>query len=136
MYNDAPAPVQADIGIVIGAGTGVAVESADIVLVKSEPGDVAAVIDLSKKTYRKMVENLIRATGYDIVAIPLAAGVLFGVSIVLTPAAGVVLMSASTVTIAVNARMLRVRGQSPSGQQSDRSIPAPAGHAGTSMPSG
>ena len=85
-----------------------AVESADIVLVKNDPGDVVAIIDLSKKTYRKMVENLIWATGYNIVAIPLAAGVLFGVGIVLTPAAGAVLMSASTVIVAVNARMLRI----------------------------
>ena len=106
--NDAPALVQADLGIAIGAGTDVAVESADIVLVKNDPGDVVAIIDLSKKTYRKMVENLIWATGYNIVAIPLAAGVLFGVGIVLTPAAGAVLMSASTVIVAVNARMLRI----------------------------
>ncbi|MFA5615135.1 MAG: copper-translocating P-type ATPase [Methanoculleus sp.] len=106
--NDAPALVQADLGIAIGAGTDVAVESADIVLVKNDPGDVVAIIDLSKKTYRKMAENLIWATGYNIVAIPLAAGILFGAGIVLTPAAGAVLMSASTVIVAVNARMLRI----------------------------
>ena len=106
--NDAPALVEADLGIAIGAGTDVAVESADIVLVRSDPGDAAAIIDLAKKTYRKMVENLLWATGYNAVAIPLAAGVLFGAGIVLTPAAGAVLMSASTVIVAVNARMLRV----------------------------
>ncbi|PKL61288.1 MAG: copper-translocating P-type ATPase [Methanomicrobiales archaeon HGW-Methanomicrobiales-2] len=106
--NDAPALVQADVGIAIGAGTDVAVESADIVLVRSDPRDAAAVIDLSKKTYRKMFENLLWATGYNAVAIPLAAGVLFGAGIVLTPAAGAVLMSASTVIVAINARLLRV----------------------------
>jgi Cu2+-exporting ATPase len=106
--NDAPALVQADVGVAIGAGTDVAVESADIVLVRSDPRDAAAVIDLSKKTYRKMFENLLWATGYNAVAIPLAAGVLFGAGILLTPAAGAVLMSASTVIVAVNARMLRV----------------------------
>ena len=106
--NDAPALVQADLGVAIGAGTDVAVESADIVLVRNDPRDAAAVIDLSKKTYRKMFQNLLWATGYNAVAIPLAAGVLFGAGIVLTPAAGAVLMSASTVIVAVNARMLRV----------------------------
>ena len=106
--NDAPALVQADVGVAIGAGTDVAVESADIVLVRSDPRDAAAIIDLAKKTYRKMVENLLWATGYNAVAIPLAAGVLSGAGIVLTPAAGAVLMSASTVIVAVNARMLRV----------------------------
>ena len=106
--NDAPALVQADLGVAIGAGTDVAVESADVVLVRSDPRDAAAVIDLSKKTYRKMFQNLLWATGYNAVAIPLAAGVLFGAGIVLTPAAGAVLMSASTVIVAVNARMLRI----------------------------
>ncbi|MCT8338395.1 copper-translocating P-type ATPase [Methanoculleus sp. Afa-1] len=106
--NDAPALVEADLGIAIGAGTDVAVESADIVLVKSDPRDVAAVVDLSKKTYRKMVENLLWATGYNVVAIPLAAGALIGAGILLTPAAGAVLMSASTVIVAINARRLRV----------------------------
>lgn len=106
--NDAPALVEADLGIAIGAGTDVAVESADIVLVKSDPRDVAAVVDLSKKTYRKMVENLLWATGYNVVAIPLAAGALIGAGILLTPAAGAVLMSASTVIVAINARRLQV----------------------------
>jgi len=106
--NDAPALVEADVGIAIGAGTDVAVESADIVLVRSDPRDAAAIIDLAKKTYRKMFENLLWATGYNAVAIPLAAGVLIGAGILLTPAAGAVLMSASTVIVAINARLLRV----------------------------
>ncbi len=106
--NDAPALVQADLGIAIGAGTNVAVESADIVLVRSDPRGAATVIDLSKKTYRKMLENLFWATGYNAVAIPLAAGVFFGAGIVLTPAAGAILMSASTVIVAINAQMLQI----------------------------
>jgi P-type Cu2+ transporter len=104
--NDAPALVEADVGIAIGAGTDVAVESADIVLVKSDPRDVAAVIRLSKRTYAKMSQNLLWATGYNAVAIPLAAGLLSGYGILLTPAMGAVLMSASTVIVAVNARLL------------------------------
>ena len=90
--NDAPALVQADVGIAIGAGTDVAVESADIVLVRSDPRDVANLLRLSKRTYRKMAQNLLWATGYNVVAIPLAAGVLYGAGIVLTPAIGAVLM--------------------------------------------
>jgi Cu2+-exporting ATPase len=105
--NDAPALVQADVGIAIGAGTDVAIESADIVLVRSDPRDVANLLRLSKRTYRKMVQNLLWATGYNVVAIPLAAGVLYGAGIVLTPAIGAVLMSVSTVIVAVNARLLR-----------------------------
>lgn len=105
--NDAPALVQADVGIAIGAGTDVAIESADIVLVRSDPRDVANLMRLSKRTYRKMTQNLLWATGYNVVAIPLAAGVLSGVGIVLTPAVGAVLMSASTVIVAINARLLR-----------------------------
>jgi Cu2+-exporting ATPase len=106
--NDAPALVQADIGIAIGAGTDVAVESADIVLVRSDPRDVADIIRLSKKTYAKMVQNLLWATGYNSFAIPLAAGVAIGYGIVLTPAMGAFLMSASTVIVAINARTLRM----------------------------
>ncbi|RXE56551.1 ATPase [Methanoculleus taiwanensis] len=106
--NDAPALVQADVGVAIGAGTDVAVESADIVLVRSDPRDVAAIVGLSKKTYAKMLQNLLWATGYNAFAIPLAAGVLFGYGIVLTPAAGAILMSASTVIVAINARLLRM----------------------------
>jgi Cu2+-exporting ATPase len=104
--NDAPALLEADIGIAIGAGTDVAMEAADIVLVRSDPRDVTAVVELSRKTYRKMVQNLWWATGYNAVAIPLAAGVLFPVGFVLPPAAGALVMSISTVIVAVNARLL------------------------------
>jgi Cu2+-exporting ATPase len=107
--NDAPALVQADIGIAIGAGTDVAVESADIVLVRSDPRDVADIITLSKKTYSKMVQNLIWATGYNSFAIPLAAGVAVGYGIVLTPAIGAALMSISTIIVAINARLLKMK---------------------------
>ncbi|MDN7024269.1 copper-translocating P-type ATPase [Methanoculleus sp. FWC-SCC1] len=106
--NDAPALVQADVGVAIGAGTDVAVESADIVLVRNDPRDVATIVTLSQKTYAKMVQNLLWATGYNAVAIPLAAGVLIGAGIVMSPAAGAVLMSASTVIVAINARLLRL----------------------------
>lgn len=104
--NDAPALVEADVGIAIGAGTDVAVESADIVLVCSDPRDVTAIVQLARATYRKMVQNLWWATGYNIVAIPLAAGVLYNVGIVLPPAVGALLMSLSTVIVAINARLL------------------------------
>jgi Cu2+-exporting ATPase len=104
--NDAPALVEADVGIAIGAGTDVAVESADIVLVRSDPRDVTSLVELARATYRKMVQNLWWAAGYNVVAIPLAAGVLYGAGVVLSPAAGAVLMSLSTIIVAVNARLL------------------------------
>jgi P-type Cu2+ transporter len=107
--NDAPALTQADVGIAVGAGTDVAIESADIVLVRSDPRDVTAVVNLARATYRKMVQNLWWATGYNAVAIPMAAGVLYPIGIVLPPAAGAVLMSLSTVIVAINARLLQVR---------------------------
>lgn len=105
--NDAPALVTADVGIAIGAGTSVAVEAGDIVLVRSDPRDVSRIITLSRATYRKMVQNLWWAAGYNIVAIPLAAGVLAPLGVVLSPAGGAVLMSLSTIIVAVNAQLLR-----------------------------
>jgi Cu2+-exporting ATPase len=105
--NDAPALLTADVGIAIGAGTDVAVEAGDVVLIRSDPGDVPRIIALSKATYRKMIQNLWWAAGYNIVAIPLAAGILASRGIVLSPAIGAVLMSASTVIVALNAQLLR-----------------------------
>ena len=105
--NDAPALATADVGIAIGAGTDVAVEAGDIVLVRSDPRDVPRIIDLSRATYRKMIQNLWWAAGYNIVAIPLAAGLLARWGFVLSPAVGALLMSLSTVIVAINAQLLR-----------------------------
>ena len=105
--NDAPALLEADLGIAIGAGTNVAIESADLVLVENDPLDVLAALKLSRATYRKMMQNLAWATGYNAVAIPLAAGVLAGIGFLLSPAVGAVLMSVSTVVVAINAMLLR-----------------------------
>ena len=105
--NDAPALVTADVGIAVGAGTDVAVEAGDVVLIRSDPRDVPRIISLSRASYRKMVQNLWWAAGYNVVAIPLAAGVLASQGIVLTPAVGAILMSLSTVIVAINAQLLR-----------------------------
>ena len=105
--NDAPALAQADVGIAVGSGTDVAAETADIILVNSDPKDVVNVIAFGKATYRKMIENLVWATGYNIIAIPLAAGVLYKFGFVLSPAMGAILMSLSTIVVAINAQLLR-----------------------------
>jgi Cu2+-exporting ATPase len=112
--NDAPALATADLGIAVGAGTDVAVETADIVLVRSDPADVASIFLLARATYRKMVQNLFWATGYNVLTIPLAAGVLAGWGVLLSPAMGAVLMSLSTVVVAINARLLSLK--EPAGQ--------------------
>jgi Cu2+-exporting ATPase len=107
--NDSPALAQAQIGIAVGSGTDVAAATADIVLVNSNPIDITALILFGQATYRKMVQNLIWATGYNVVAIPLAAGVLYSAGIILSPEVGAILMSLSTVIVAINARLLRVK---------------------------
>ena len=105
--NDAPALLEADLGVAIGAGTDVAIESADLVLIEDDPLDVVAALKLSKATYGKMIQNLFWATGYNAVALPLAAGVLAYWGVLLSPAVGAVLMSVSTVIVALNATLLR-----------------------------
>lgn len=106
--NDAPALAQADVGIAIGSGSDIAAETSDIVLVNSNPKDVANLILFGKATYRKMIQNLVWATGYNVIALPLAAGILYNAGIMLTPAMGAALMSISTIVVALNARMLKV----------------------------
>lgn len=105
--NDAPALIRADVGIAIGSGTDVAIESADVILMENDPRDVVALIHLSRRSYRKMQENLVWAAGYNVITLPLAAGILAPVGIMLSPAVGAVLMSASTIIVAANAQLLR-----------------------------
>ena len=106
--NDAPALAEADLGIAIGAGTDVAIETADVILVNSNPVDILNIIKLSKASRRKMVQNLGWAAGYNIIAIPLAAGVLYNVGFVITPAVGAAVMSLSTIICAINAQLLKI----------------------------
>ena len=105
--NDAPALAQADVGIAVGSGTDVAADTADIVLVDSDPRDVSLLINFGKKTYSKMIQNLVWAVGYNIIAIPLAAGILYP-KFILSPAVGAILMSASTIIVAFNATLLKL----------------------------
>jgi len=106
--NDAPALAQANVGIAVGSGSDIAAETAGIVLVNSNPKDIVSLILFGKATYKKMVQNLGWATGYNVIALPLAAGVLYKMGILLSPAAGAVLMSLSTVIVAINAGTLKV----------------------------
>jgi len=105
--NDAPSLATADVGIAVGSGTDIAAETADIILVNSNPGDIASLVIFGKETYKKMIQNFIWASGYNVIAIPLAAGVLYGAGILINPAMGAVLMSLSTVIVAINAQLLR-----------------------------
>jgi len=132
--NDAPALARADVGLAIGAGTDVAIESAGVVLASSDPRGVVGVIRLSRATYRKMLQNLGWAAGYNVVAIPLAAGVLASIGLTLSPAVGAILMSASTIVVALNAQLLRrvdLRPGSPPGEGSPVSSASPVSAAGS-----
>jgi Cu2+-exporting ATPase len=111
--NDAPALAQADVGIAVGSGSDIAAETADIVLVNSNPKDVANLILFGKATYRKMIQNLAWATGYNVIALPLAAGLLYNYGVTLSPAMGAALMSVSTIVVAINARMLTIKTSHP-----------------------
>ena len=105
--NDAPALARAEVGIAIGAGTDVAMESAGVVLASNDPRAVLSMIELSQASYTKMIQNLVWATGYNVLAVPLAAGVLAPIGFVLSPAVGAILMSVSTIVVALNAQLLR-----------------------------
>lgn len=107
--NDAPALAQADIGIAVGSGSDIAAETAGIILVNSNPKDIVSLVLFGKATYRKMIQNLVWATGYNLVALPLAAGVLYKAGILLSPAAGAILMTVSTIVVAINASLLRIK---------------------------
>jgi Cu2+-exporting ATPase len=123
--NDAPALAQADLGIAIGAGTGVAIETAEVVLMRSDPLDVLAAIRLSKATVRKMKQNLFWAAIYNVIAIPIAAGVLYPLGILLNPAIGALAMSASSITVATNAVLLkRVEPELRAAESEPRAAPA------------
>lgn len=107
--KDAPALAQADVGIAVGSGSDIAAETAGIVLVNSNPKDIVSLILFGKATYRKMIQNLLWATGYNVIALPLAAGIWYTQGILLSPAAGAALMSLSTIVVAINASLLKVK---------------------------
>jgi len=126
--NDAPALARADVGIAIGAGTDVAIESAGLILASSDPRGVVSIIELSRATYRKSVQNLVWAAGYNVVAIPLAAGALQWAGVSMPPALAAILMSASTIVVALNAQLLRridLRHPTPADGRSE-AVPATA----------
>ena len=131
--NDAPALAQADVGIAVGSGSDIAAETAGIVLVNSNPQDIVSLILFGKATYRKMIQNLIWATGYNIVALPLAAGVLYSWHILLTPAIGAALMSVSTVIVAINAGLLRLK-EKPKSDTKDTKDEAQSGTKDDTIP--
>jgi Cu2+-exporting ATPase len=133
--NDAPALARADVGIAIGAGTDVAMAAAGVVLASSDPRGVVGVIRLSRASYRKMIQNLVWATGYNVVALPLAAGALAWAGVLLSPAVGAILMSASTIVVAANAQLLRRLDLRPaavaSGLVAGQGAPVPVGAGGS-----